>query len=120
MAVRCKGSTGSFADLSLCLLCASSVHQNARFRGWKRKKRHAVQKKGRFSWISTCVSVEPSFLSTETTLFMDRSRHFILLSMKRRLLVDANAKQPGLYVKTDFRVRQPISHISGNVDINGW
>ena len=38
-------------------------------------------------------------LSTETALFMDRSRHFILLSMKRWLLVDGNAKQPGFSVE---------------------
>ena len=41
-------------------------------------------------------------LSTETALFMDRSRHFILLSMKRWLLVDGNAKQPELFVEPVF------------------
>ena len=43
-----------------------------------------------------------AILSTETALFMDRSRHFILLSMKRWLLVDGNAKQPGFSVEHDL------------------
>jgi hypothetical protein len=34
---------------------------------------------------------------------MDRSCHFILLSMKRWLLVDGNAKQPELFVEPVFR-----------------
>jgi hypothetical protein len=38
-------------------------------------------------------------LSTETALFMDRSFHFKLLSIKRRLLVDGNAKQPTFFVE---------------------
>ncbi len=33
-------------------------------------------------------------LSTETALFVDNSFHFKLLSMKRWLFVDRNAKQP--------------------------
>ena len=49
--------------------------------------------------LSSSLRLLCAILSTETALFMDRSRHFILLSMKRWLLVDGNAKQSGFYVE---------------------
>ena len=47
-------------------------------------------------------------LSTETALFMDRSRHFILLSMKRWLLVDGTVKQLGFSVEPKFYETSPV------------